>query len=180
MPRRYAVRRHTVTQPSDPSYRLIPLTRNQNAIVDAADFEWLSHYNWTARWAVNRKSFTAFTRIDGKRVEMHALLCSAGADHIDRNPLNNRRENLRPATPSQNQFNRRKQRNNTSGYKGVGFSKEKGLWRAYIANDTKKFIHLGYFAKAEDAARAYDAAAIRFHGEFACPNFPQPRLPQKL
>lgn len=91
-------------------------------------------------------------------------------DHIDRNPLDNRRENLRLATKSQNAANRRLFRNNKSGYKGVkcagGLARP---WRCTIMVDG---VHhsLGRFATKEEAARRYDEAALFFHGEYACTN----------
>ena len=93
-------------------------------------------------------------------------------DHIDGDGLNNRRSNLRPATPSQNNANRRKSRQNTSGFKGVSYYHRTSRWRAYVGVDGKA-IHLGYFDTAIDAARAYDAAALEHFGEFARINFPE-------
>ena len=93
-------------------------------------------------------------------------------DHINGNPADNRKVNLRLATEINNQRNMCLPRHNTSGYKGVGFRKDRGKCRAYISirNRTK---HLGYFDNAEDAARAYDEAACFYFGQFACLNFPR-------
>lgn len=82
------------------------------------------------------------------------------------NALDNRRANLRLATKSQNQMNRRIQRNNTSGFKGVHLFKRTGKFRAYIMVQGKE-KHLGYFATAEEAHVAYVKAAVEIHGEFA-------------
>ena len=104
---------------------------------------------------------------------MHKLITGwPRTDHKNHNGLDNRRENLRPATHTQNQQNTRPRVIvGTSRYKGVCWSKRERKWRAVI-----KFAgvqrHLGYFADEEDAARAYDAAARKYHGEFACLNFP--------
>ncbi len=87
--------------------------------------------------------------------------------------MNNRRDNLRPANSSQNGSNRGKQRDNKSGYKGVCWSTKDKRWRATIKLN-RKGIYLGNFLTAEEAARAYDAAAREMHGEFACLNFPSP------
>lgn len=87
-------------------------------------------------------------------------------DHINRNPLDNRRDNLRICSHQQNTFNRTKYSNNTSGFKGVSFHKEKQKFRANINIDGKR-KHLGYFENAEDAHEEYKKAAIKHHGEFA-------------
>src|SRR5690242_17796567 len=103
---------------------------------------------------------------------MHRVIMNASADiHVDRingDGLDNRRENLRLCTRDENMMNRRKNSNNSSGYKGV--DRNKGKWRAYIQVD-KKWIHLGYFSTAEQAAHAYDNAAKKYFGEFANTNF---------
>lgn len=89
-------------------------------------------------------------------------------DHIDRDKANNRPSNLRCCTDSQNQWNRSP--NKGRKFKGV-FSRENGRFRARIVKD-KKAVHLGSFGSEEEAARAYDIAAIAMHGEFAYRNFP--------
>lgn len=87
-------------------------------------------------------------------------------DHIDGDTLNNRIENLRPATKSTNGMNRLKQKNNTSGYKGVYFSKERKKWIAQIKIN-KKMKSLGGFENIEDAHQCYVEAAKNIHKEFA-------------
>ena len=86
-------------------------------------------------------------------------------DHIDGNPLNNKIENLRAATNSQNQANTRLSKANTSGYKGVYFHKSTGLWQASVRKD-KKLIHLGLFQNIEDAVKARRTHFEVLHGEF--------------
>ena len=93
------------------------------------------------------------------------------ADHLNHNPLDNRRKNLRLSTDEQNRKNRRKYSNNRSGYKGVSFSKRESKWVANLMIQGK-YKHLGYFESKEDAAHAYDEAARINYGEFACLNFP--------
>lgn len=87
-------------------------------------------------------------------------------DHINGDILDNRWENLRIATHSQNMKNRGAPSNNTSGYKGVSFHRKKGKWRAAIHSEGKKY-HLGYFNSAELASQAYEEAAKIHHGNFA-------------
>jgi len=90
-------------------------------------------------------------------------------DHKDRDSLNNRLNNLRFCTRAQNVHNRERNRNNTSGYIGVFWDNADKKWRAKIWVNGKA-IHLGNFSIKEDAARAYNAAAIFYHGEFAVLN----------
>ena len=87
-------------------------------------------------------------------------------DHIDGNSLNNKIENLRSATQSQNMANSRMKNTNTSGYKGVTFRKDTKKWQAAIMVNGKH-ISLGSFSKKEDAAKAYEIGAIKNYSEFA-------------
>lgn len=87
-------------------------------------------------------------------------------DHRDLDKTNNRINNLREATNSQNNYNRPKQTNNTSGYKGVYWNKSCNRWQAYVQAEGKR-IHLGVFVDPVEAALAYNSAALKLHGEFA-------------
>lgn len=93
-------------------------------------------------------------------------------DHIDGNKLNNRIDNLRICTHNQNQYNQGIRATNKSGYKGVSYMKSAKRWQAQICCN-KKVTHLGLFIHKEDAAHAYDKAAILIHGDFAWTNFPK-------
>jgi len=83
-------------------------------------------------------------------------------DHIDRNPMNNKIENLRPITLSENQHNQTKRINNSSGYFGVSFHKQTGRFVAYIGVDNKN-TNLGYFPTPEEAFLEYMLAKIKYH-----------------
>lgn len=112
-------------------------------------------------------------RIDGSLYLGHRLawLWMTGAwpenmiDHIDGNGLNNKWDNLRPATMSQNQHNRGKGKNNTSGYKGVWFHKQIGRWCADVWKDGKK-VYLGTFPDKKAAAEAATHARESMHKEY--------------
>lgn len=101
-------------------------------------------------------------------------------DHINRNPLDNRRKNLRVATNQQNKFNKSKLKNNTSGYKGVTEVKRGNNinYQVYIGHANKN-IYIGFFENAREAAKAYDIAASRYHGKFARLNFPRAETNRK-
>jgi len=158
--------------------RQIPLTQGKFAIVDDEDYKWLSQQKWY--YSLDKRTGYALRKIivNGKHTSqrMHRAILGLKrgeiTDHVNRNGLDNRRCNLRKCTQSQNNRNSRKNRNNTSGYIGVSWNKEKGRWSAYIKCNTKQ-IHLGYFDDLEQAAQAYDIAALELHGAFATLNFPQ-------
>lgn len=150
----------------------IQLTRGYVALVDDDDYEKLSSYKWTAAPRDNR--CYAF-RSEGPRghqrtVRMHRVIMNAPddllVDHINGNTLDNRKENLRLCTMSQNMFNQGAQKDNTSGYKGVSYVKDRGKWSAQIAIRGKTH-YLGYFHTPNEAYEAYCTAAKQLHGEFA-------------
>ncbi len=176
-------------------FSLIQLTKGKEAIVDKKLFDWLNQYSWCATSSPNGEIFYARTTlfIDdpdlGKKrrkyFPMHRLIMGSPkgmlVDHIDRNGLNNRKENLRICTRSQNGMNRIRNKNGTSKYKGVSWCVQPrciSKWYATIRlNGKDKF--LGKFLVEEDAARAYDKAALEIFGEFARLNFPLAQEPQK-
>jgi hypothetical protein len=88
-------------------------------------------------------------------------------DHKNRDPLDDRIENLRPATRSQNTSNVGLRKDNTSGYKGVAWNKRNRKWVAYVGTG-KKVIYLGYFDDPAEAHAAYVKAASQYHGDFFC------------
>lgn len=99
-------------------------------------------------------------------LHVHGFIPKSHIDHIDGNPSNNRLANLRPATPSQNQANRRLGKNNSSGIKGVCWDRQRHKWSAEVMVNRRK-VHLGRFDHLEDAAAAYKNAAHKYFGEFA-------------
>ncbi len=97
---------------------------------------------------------------------MHHGYLPEMVDHINGVRTDNRIENLRAVTPQQSAFNTSKHKRNTSGYKGVSFSKQKGKWAATICYGGKH-THCGFFNTPEEAGRAYEAAAERLFGEYS-------------
>lgn len=97
---------------------------------------------------------------------MHHLLTGKSYDHADRNPLNNRRYNLREATMIENAQNHTRQKSNTSGIVGVEFRQSNNKWCANITVN-KKRIWLGYFHNKKDAIIARLQAEKKYFGKFA-------------
>lgn len=161
----------------------ILLTQGQSAVIDNEDVD-LNNLKWYASYTKYYQGLGAFvavrhrSRTTGKpsvlpmhrvimeRILGRPLLSKEHVDHIDRNSLNNCRSNLRIANASQNASNRLKQANNTSGFKGVGWHKQRGKWDAAIRVNGKR-IHLGLFDTPHAAYAAYCEAAIQYHGRFA-------------
>jgi hypothetical protein len=144
---------------------------NLFALVDDDFYPYLSQFRWHAK----PSDYTIYARRsvpNNKKIYMHqdigSLVGLELRDHISLNGLDNRLENLRPATMSQNMANRPKQRNNSTGYKGVSPA-PKGRYVARIKVRGTNF-NLGYYSTPVEAAYAYNVAAKLLFGEFAYPN----------
>jgi hypothetical protein len=151
----------------------IPLSQGKVAIVDDELYDYLAQWKWSV--TLNRNRYYA-RRTDWKtkkKIYMHRLIANVPSglmvDHINDDSLDNRRENLRVCTNAQNLVNTGKPKSNTSGFKGVSWSKFAKKYQAYISKNGKRF-HLGYFDDNTTAALAYDYAAIELHGPFAKTN----------
>ncbi len=152
--------------------REIQLSNGGVAIVDADDYERINRW----RWARSPNGYAGRTATGGKKVLMHRQILGAKegdeVDHINREKLDNRRSNLRFVTRSQNMHNRPRQKNNTSGAKGVSHDpthRGKKKWRASIqVNGRYKLV--GRFVTMEEAVAAYDDAARAMVGEAAMVN----------
>lgn len=163
--------------------RTIPLygkkAAGRVALVDDQDYALVAVHRWSIMEEIRAgRPYGPYARtyvtLPGGRqvtIRMHNLILDcAGVDHINQNGIDNRRANLRPATKSQNAANQRPVKGKTSQFKGVCWYRAT-KWQAYITVSGNR-RHLGYFDAEEDAARAYDTAALAAWGDYACLNFP--------
>jgi len=153
--------------------------------VDDGDYELVIQYRWNvtekervgARGRVRKQgpyAITNYQRPDGRRtmIYMHKLITGwPRTDHRNHDGLDNQRENLRDATVGQNTANQLPQEGTSSAFKGVSWDRVNRRWLVHVTWDHRQH-HVGRFDSEEEAARAYDAAAIGLFGEFAYLNFP--------
>ena len=158
----------------------LPLSNGGYAKIDVEDVPRVQG----RAWHISRGGYVV-SRVAGKGVRLHRhlmgdLVAGVECDHINGDPLDNRRCNLRPATRGQNRSNTRKERGCLSQYKGVTLDRRRaGKWRAQINNldpntGRQKNTHLGTYDLPIYAALAYDAEARKRYGEYAKCNFPPP------
>lgn len=157
--------------------KTIPLTKGHETEVDDEDYEFLNQWQWTADVRSDGRAYARRQeRVNGQRktFTMHRMILKlpekfGGVDHKDRNSLNNQKSNLRMANDHQNGANRDANKNNTSGFKGVTWSKAARKWQAQIMVNRKP-NYLGLFEDPKSAARRYDQEAIKLFEEFAASN----------
>jgi hypothetical protein len=146
---------------------------NRPALIDDSDADRVLERNWY--YIGRRYVATGGGKAPGGLIYLHRLILDAPPairiDHINGDRLDNRRQNLRFCTQSQNMGNRKPNRDGTSRFKGVYWSLHDKKWRAQICC-AGLHVHIGGFLSEEEAARAYDAAALERFGEFAKVNFP--------
>jgi hypothetical protein len=148
----------------------LPLSQGYETIVDDEDFDWLNQWKWTASLHTGGKIYAYRQDYRGRRpkcILLHRLILSCPddmqCDHINGNGLDNTRSNIRVCTSKQNHGNRRP----NHGHRYIGIRRTPhGTWSAQI-RILGKVTRLGIFETAEDAAAAYNAAALLVRGEYA-------------
>lgn len=162
----------------------IPLSQGKFALVDDADFEWLNQWNWYANKNHNTYYAVRSGKLNGKNtlILMHRQILGLTdpkiyGEHWDGDGLNNQRSNLRPATNSENQKNKKSKTNGTSKYLGVSWDKGCRKWVCHINIDGKA-KYLGLFTDETQAALKYNEYAKIHHGDFARLNIITEQLQQ--
>ena len=120
---------------------------------------------------VNQRGYKVF-KLNSATYKVHRMVfyihygrLPKALDHIDGNKLNNKIENLREASASQNCCNKPKQSNNTSGFKGVSWSKQNKSWKAEVTFQKKRY-YLGHYTNLDEAGEAARLKRVELHGEF--------------
>jgi hypothetical protein len=158
----------------------IQLTRGYVAIVDDcdADLASLKWHSTSMRGSRSTKVYASRSnnvkprkkltihRVIAERIVGRVLKTGEQVDHINNDGLDNRRANIRVCSQSENMRNRRVNKNNESGFKGVTFHKRLKRWQAQIQFDSKN-VFLGLFSTPEEAHEAYVTAAVKYFGEYA-------------
>lgn len=132
-------------------------------LIDEEDRKRVEEY----KWSVNKRGYASCSNGSLHRFIMR---CEKGdgkiVDHINHNPLDNRKKNLRFVTVSQSNINRRVQKNGSSGYKGIYWERDRKRWRAYATKDGRKH-HIGVYGTLEEAVTGYREKIESIHGEWA-------------
>jgi len=149
--------------------KIIKLTQGKVAFVDDEDFKYLNKFKWYYNNGYATRNVTISPKKQ-KLIQMHRIILNTPVgmftDHIDGNRANNQKKNLRCCTKSENMMNTGRKKTNTSGYKGVSWSKTAKKWiaKVHIGGKTK---FLGSFEKKIDAYKAFCKGCIKYHKEFS-------------
>lgn len=142
---------------------------NEKFYFDLDDYDLIKDYHWCEH-IDNKNGYhcaRAYISNEQRFIKMHRLIVEWDVvDHINRNPLDNRKSNLRRATIQENNWNRSRHKNNTSGVTGVYLHKPNQTWCATIECNKQRH-RLGYFINKEDAIKARLQAEVKYYGEFA-------------
>lgn len=163
-----AFKRKPIDYDIDRSTAICYTSSGEEFYIDAEDIQKIEGQSWY----IGKNGYVyGRDATKGKPILLHRYLLdlhdrSIFVDHIDRNPLNNRKSNLRVCTIKENQFNIGIRANNTSGYTGVTWDSSRSKWAVTI-NVHGKAIHLGRYDKYKDAINARFEAEKKYWGDFA-------------
>ena len=167
---------HCLTIEQYDTYYSAIVKNGQSFLFDKEDLPLILSYSWSM------DKFGYVHGCEGKtRFKLHRLLMGNPkevVDHINGNPSDCRKSNLRITSQHRNTFNSALPKNSTTGFKGVCWDKKEKKYMAHIhPNGKMKF--LGYYNSPIDAALAYDKAAFLYFGEYARPNFMKGEIPNE-
>jgi|GEM_PF-1142191 len=137
------------------------------ALIDLDDVDKCKIY----KWGLTSNGYVISKLPNNNYLLLHRFILNLkneqlDADHLFHNTLDNRKENLRKATYSQNNMNQNLSKRNTSGFKGVSWNERDNLWHSYIGINNKR-INLGWFKKYEDAVNERLQAEFKYYKEFS-------------
>lgn len=154
--------------------KTIQLTQGKFAIVNDEDYAYLIQWKWLYSNGYAARRRKTINGIRGSWIYMHNVVNppkdGLENDHINRNPCDNRKENLRFCSHAENCRNQKKRQGTSSYFKGVSWFKDRKKWGSYISIDGKR-KYLGFYINERDAAHVYDKAAKIYFKEFAHLNF---------
>ena len=159
---------HCIRYEKEADYYRCTVGSGRSFIFDTDDYSIVSQY----QWSVSLSGYVLGSR-NGYKVKLHQLLIGSPGmvvDHINGDPSDCRRINLRIATQHQNSYNSSLPKSSSTGYKGVCFDKRRRKYMAYI-HPNGKMVFLGYYNRPDEAALAYDKAASVYFGKFAKLNY---------
>lgn len=150
--------------------KYIKSTNGTESMVDDEDFEFLDQWNWR----LSTSGYFIHSVVGKKAIIMHRLILQKHnlykygleVDHINRNRIDNRKENLRMCTSSQNKGNVGPLKSNKTGYKGVAWKRLRNQWEVHISFN-KKYMFLGYFNDPKEAGDAYIKKHKELYGEYS-------------
>jgi hypothetical protein len=152
-----------------------PKYGDQECIIDTEDYNKIKDYHWSLSLEKSTNRFYVMSYFKKNNKSIHSLIqriildiidSNFEGDHINHDTLDNRKNNLRKCTTSNNAMNRFINKSNKSGYKGVSWQKDRKKWAAAIKVNYKS-INLGRYNNKIDAAKVYNQAALKYFGEFA-------------
>lgn len=145
--------------------KILKTVEGFETVVDDDVYEWASK----RKWRLSKHGYVSY-REGEKRIMLHRLIAQTPedyiTDHINGNKLDNLRCNLRVVTNKQNVWNNGIRNDNSSGYRGVWYRKERCKWQAEIKANGKKYS-LGCYKTPEEAAIVYNKKAKELFGEYA-------------